>query len=233
MKGICVTRYVEELKKEPVRGIDRSHKHPDHTQKVAAVPASSEKVASRHSNEDSCKDGGKHKGTQHALNEDGVLDLSQRGLLDPDLPVEDLADDIALLVLDDPRLLLVAVRRAEAVKGALAQLLEVVLRQEQLPGPNVTVVQSVKYNAHALVAGDQRGNTDHEGDGGQSAVAASGAGEGQNEGNHDSDQYSGNAEALCEGDPGWVAIADGPPDEIWVSLATQRCLNRLGNDAEC
>lgn len=67
------------------------------------------KVTVRDGDEDGGQDARSDKGTDQRLNKDGVLDLTQSWLLDPNLTVKDLADDIALLVLGDPRLILVAV----------------------------------------------------------------------------------------------------------------------------
>lgn len=55
------------------------------------------------------RDGCENDGTDEGLNEDGILDLAQRRFLDPYFAVEYLADDVALLVLDDPRFIFVAV----------------------------------------------------------------------------------------------------------------------------
>jgi hypothetical protein len=58
-------------------------------------------------NDDCCDDG---------LQEDSVLDLSESWLLNPHLTIEHLPDDIALVVLDNPWFVFVAVVGAEAVK---------------------------------------------------------------------------------------------------------------------
>ena len=62
---------------------------------------------------DSAEYGGQNtrsdKGTNQRLNENGVLDLSKCWLLDPDLTIKDFTNDVALLILGDPRFVLVAV----------------------------------------------------------------------------------------------------------------------------
>lgn len=62
---------------------------------------------------DSAEYGGQNtrsdESTDQRLNEDGVLNLSKGWLLNPDLTIKDFTDDIALLVLGDPRFILVAV----------------------------------------------------------------------------------------------------------------------------
>ena len=63
----------------------------------------------RHSTEDTNYDEGDDCCTEYRLQEDGILDLAQRRLLDPYLPIENLADDVALLILCNPRLILVAI----------------------------------------------------------------------------------------------------------------------------
>lgn len=56
--------------------------------------------------------------TQDGLQEDGVLDLAESGLLDPDLAVEDLSDDVALLILGHPGFVFVAVAGPERLEGS-------------------------------------------------------------------------------------------------------------------
>lgn len=65
-----------------------------------------EEVASGNCAEDTDSNTADNERTEDGLDEDGVLDLAKSGLLDPDFAVEDLADDIALLVPSDPRLVL-------------------------------------------------------------------------------------------------------------------------------
>lgn len=65
-------------------------------------------VAPGNHNKDHHQDRRAQDRTEDSLNEDGVLDLAKGGFLDPDLTVEDLADDVALVVLGDPGFVLVA-----------------------------------------------------------------------------------------------------------------------------
>jgi len=58
----------------------------------------------RHSAEDADENARKHECAEQTLKEDGILDLAKGWLLDPDLTVEDAADDVALGILRYPRL---------------------------------------------------------------------------------------------------------------------------------
>lgn len=60
--------------------------------------------------EDTSEDGGDDECSEKRLDENSVLDLTKSRFIDPDLAVEDFAEDIALLVLRDPGLVFVAVR---------------------------------------------------------------------------------------------------------------------------
>ena len=63
-----------------------------------------EEVAVRYSAEDANEHGREHEGAEQTLEEDGVLDLAKSRLLDPDLAIEDAANDVALGILGYPRL---------------------------------------------------------------------------------------------------------------------------------
>lgn len=65
-----------------------------------------EEVASRNGAEDADCNTAEDERTKDRLDEDSILDLAESGLLNPDLAVEDLADDVALLVFGDPWLIL-------------------------------------------------------------------------------------------------------------------------------
>ena len=64
----------------------------------------------RYSTEDANDHDRKNERAKYRLHEDGVLDLAEGRLLDPNFAVEYLADDVALFVLGNPRLVLIAVR---------------------------------------------------------------------------------------------------------------------------
>lgn len=81
-----------------------------HTLTVALHPQNRlEKVAMRYGTEDARQDTRKDQSPEDGLNENGVLNLAQRGLLDPNLSIKHLSDDISLFVARDPRLILVAI----------------------------------------------------------------------------------------------------------------------------
>lgn len=99
-----------------------------------------EKVASGDCAEDTDSNTTDNERTEDGLDENSVLDLAKSGLLDPDLAVEDLADDIALLVPGDPWLVLPRVAgsvRADSVCRVLLCVvaLWLVVRREELPRP--------------------------------------------------------------------------------------------------
>lgn len=87
------------------------------------------------------------------MQEDGVLDLSQSRLLDPDFTIKDLAYEVALLILRNPRLIFVAVCRVadKANMGRCAFAVNgVMLVCKELPWPEMTVMHPVK-NLELLV----------------------------------------------------------------------------------
>lgn len=65
-----------------------------------------EEVARGNSAKDADSNAADNERTKNGLDKDRVLDLAESGLLDPNFAVKHLADDIALLVLGDPGLVL-------------------------------------------------------------------------------------------------------------------------------
>ena len=63
-------------------------------------------IASRDGAEDTNGNTADNERTKDGLDEDSVLDLAKSRLLDPDFAIEDLADNVPLLVLGDPWLIL-------------------------------------------------------------------------------------------------------------------------------
>ena len=61
-------------------------------------------IATRYSAEDPNTDSRQDESTKDGLQKDGILNLSQSWLGNPDLAIEDLADDVALLVPSNPGL---------------------------------------------------------------------------------------------------------------------------------
>lgn len=66
-------------------------------------------VALWESAEDTDDDGRYDECAKNGLQEDGVLNLAEGRLLDPDFAVKDLASNVALLILGYPWLILVAI----------------------------------------------------------------------------------------------------------------------------
>lgn len=79
-------------------------------------------VAFRESTEYPNRDGRDDQRTSKTLQEDGVLDLPESRLLDPDLAIEDLTDDVAFLVFGDPGFVFVAVVAAKSVERTFAHI---------------------------------------------------------------------------------------------------------------
>lgn len=118
-------------------------------QQDTAVAAPLVEIAMRDSTEDTRDNSRTDKRTDHRLYEDSILDLAQRRLLNPRLAIKDLPHHIPLLVLCDPRLVLVAVRlpARECLEADFLELLLgvawVALILEHFPGTEVAVVQAV------------------------------------------------------------------------------------------
>ncbi len=127
------------------------------------------------SQEDGSDDRRDDKGGKQSLHEDGILDLTKSRLLNPDLSVEDLADDIALVVFSDPRLIFVAIGRPQAVERILFGIVgrRLILVAEEFPGAEMTMVHAMEnlasqfhrpqrnvpertYHAHALPGSKER-----------------------------------------------------------------------------
>lgn len=72
--------------------------------------------------ENSHRDGGDDQCTSKSLQEDGVLDLPESRLLNPDFAIKDFTDDVAFLVFGDPGFVFVAVGAAKRVEGTFAHV---------------------------------------------------------------------------------------------------------------
>lgn len=103
---------------------------------------------------------------------------------------------------------------------------------EELPGADVAVVHAVQYDAHALVGGDECADAYDKGNGGESAVAAAGAAEAQDDASDDAEEDGADTEGASKEDAGWVAVADGPADEVGVGLAAECRLDGVDDEAE-
>ncbi len=105
-----------------------------------------------------------------SLQEDGILNLSERWFLDPDLTIKDFANEVAFLVSRHPRLVLVAGLAAwTAVKGFFGQGVidgggagGVVVVCEKFPRTEMAVVKTVEDLSRSLISvvnGKKEGGT--------------------------------------------------------------------------
>lgn len=192
------------------------------------------KTAVWYGTEDTNNDERKNEGTENGLQENGVLDLAKGGLLDPDFAIKHLADEIALLVLGNPRLILVTVAGVLSSKslhrvGFEVEAFGFVVRGEQFPGSQMSVMHAVKNNAHSLPGSDESRNTDEETDEGEDAPGSTGAAESDEDSCNKTTYNSTDTEASSKDDTGTVAIADSPANEVGMSLTAQRPLDRVSN----
>jgi hypothetical protein len=205
--------------------------------KIVVEMFSSEIVALRESAEDADDDAREDKGTENSLQEDGILNLAKGRLLDPDFTVKDLADDIALLVLGNPGLVLPTVggvMRHNGIERVRLHLIagRVVVGREQLPGAHVTMMHAVQNDAHALPSRDERGDAEKKSDDGEHAPCSASAAEGNDGGSHDTSNDATNAETTSKDDARTVAVTDGPANEVGVSLEAEGPFNCLDDVAE-
>ena len=189
-----------------------------------------EEVASGDCAEDTDSNTADDERTEDGLDENGVLDLAKSGLLDPDLAVEDLADDIALLVPGDPRLVLPRVAgsvRADSVCRVLLCVvaLRLVVRREELPRPQVAVVHAVEDDTHALPSSNERGDADDEANQRKNPPGTTSTAESEDDGDNETGNNATDAQTTRKDDARAVAVTDRPADEVRMSLATQRPLD--------
>ena len=182
------------------------------------------KVTPRHSTEDADKDRAQDKRAQDGLQENRILNLAERGFLDPDLAVEDLAHEVALTVARHPRLVLPRIGRLARDGGARDGLFVqhvLGLVAEEFPGSHVPVVHPVQDDAHAFPGGDQRRDADEPAHEGDYAPCSAGGAEGEEEVCDQAGQDAEDTESAGEDDPRTVAVADCPADEVGVCLLAQ------------
>jgi hypothetical protein len=91
----------------------------------------------------------------------------------------------------------------------------------KLPGVEVAGVGGVQDEAEAFEGRYDGAETDEPEEGGEDPVPARGVGEGEDGGDGEADGDAFDAEAADEEHAGFVAVADGPADEIGVGLAAQ------------
>lgn len=196
-----------------------------------------EKVAMRHGAENADENGRQHERAQQALQEDRVLNLAQRGLLNPDLAIENAADDVALGVLWNPGLVFKGIRAGadERVMGSglfIGKGNFVRGIGEKFPWTEVTVVHAVEDHAHAFPSGDECGDTDEPADEGKNAPGATSRGESDEQVCNEAGSDGENSQTTGEDDAWTVAVADSPSDEVGVGLPAESKLHSGNNIAE-
>lgn len=201
-------------------------------QKHAAVNAAArlKEVSTRHVDENRRQDTAKQKRSKHRLDENRILDLSQRRLLDPDLAIKDLSHNIALLVLDNPWLILVRFSSPSGIHRCLLTLGLWVLKQ--LPWAEVAVVHAVEDDTHALVSSNQSGSTKDPEESCNSAETTLLLGKGEEDRDEETGEDEEEAEGTSEDDTSAVAVADSPADEVWMRLAAKGGLDGAVDVAE-
>lgn len=175
--------------------------------------------------EDADKNDGKDEGAKDRLKKDGVLDLTQSGLLNPDFTVKDLADDVALFVSRNPWLIFVAVavRADESLlrHSSLFHCRQLLIIDEKLPGTKVTVVHSVEDNTHALPRSNQGRDANEETNESQASPATTSAAKSDEKAGHEAGNNAADTETTGKDDARSVAVANGPANKVGVGLTAQ------------
>ena len=82
-------------------------------------------------------------------------------------------------------------------------------------------MQAVKDNAHAFGGGDQGGCTDNQTDSSECTVASTDIAECEKKFDDDTNDDETDAETAGEDNAGSVAVANGPPNEVWMELVAE------------
>jgi hypothetical protein len=93
-------------------------------------------------------------------------------------------------------------------------------------------VGGMEDEAEAFVGGYDGAEADEPEEGGEDTVPARGVGEGEDCGDDEAGGDAFDAEAADEEYAGFVAVADGPADEIGMGLAAQGCVGDLEGGVE-
>lgn len=80
-------------------------------------------------------------------------------------------------------------------------------------------------DTHTFPGSDERRDADNKANQGKDPPATTSAAESQDDGDNETSDDAADAQSTGEDDTGTVAVANGPADEIGVSLATERPLN--------
>lgn len=184
------------------------------------------------SNKDGRQRAAQQQRSKNGLDKDGVLDLAQSRLLDPHLTVKDLAYNITLLVLDNPRLILVAVVGAKRVEATLAEIILGLLlsMDKQLPGTHMAVMHAVQNDTHALVCGNKCADAEHKRNSRDGTVAASNTAKNHEDAGNKADEDQADTKSAGKEDTGRVAVANRPTNKVGVSLAAKRRLDSVDEE---
>ncbi len=112
------------------------HQEQDKRRKRAGE-SHSELIKCRQCDKDGNHGGRAKYGNEHGLQEDGVMNLPQCWLLDPDFTVKYLSHEVSLVVLCNPGLGLVPVLASEAVEGVTLERVCIFCIHKQFPGMKV------------------------------------------------------------------------------------------------
>lgn len=190
----------------------------------------------RHRNKHSNQHPPNHRPTQQALHKDGILNLPQRRLPDPNLPIKHLPHHVPPLIFHNPRLALKTIPRPKALKRPLLprrSLLDLLpLSQKQLPRPHMPMMHPMQHDTHPLPRRHQRRRPQHPPDRHQRAPPARARRQRQQHRGNDTRDDQSCAEDAREEYPRRVAVADGPADEVGVGLAAEGGLDGADDVAQ-
>lgn len=190
----------------------------------------------RHRNKHSNQHPPNHRPTQQALHKDGILNLPQRRLPDPNLPIKHLPHHVPPLIFHNPRLALKTIPRPKALKRPLPprrSLLDLLpLSQKQLPRPHMPMMHPMQHDTHPLPRRHQRRRPQHPPDRRQRAPPARARRQRQQHRGNDTRDDQSCAEDAREEYPRRVAVADGPADEVGVGLAAEGGLDGADDVAQ-
>jgi hypothetical protein len=171
------------------------------------------------------------------------LNLSESWLLNPHLAVKHLPDDIALVVFRDPWFVFVAIMGAKAVKRSSFQVIArgiIVISREELPWSKVTMMHAVKnlarsvriisgvpstHNTHALPGCKEGRDANDKPNCRDCSPCTGGRADGEQDNAEKATKDTTNAELFSEELARWIAVADGPTNEVGMRLLTKRSLD--------
>lgn len=205
---------------------DSTQRYAEHMHLIVVAFGKCTKYSHGNRSDDQC--------TSKGLHEDGVLDLTKSGLLDPDFAIKNFTDDVAFLVFGDPGLVFVTVGAAESVERAFAHIQRgfIVVLGEKFPWAEMAMVHAVEDDTHALPGSNECCNTNHEANGRKNSPASTCVTESDENGANDTTKDAGNAKTTGEDDTRGVAVANGPSNEVGVGLVTQRPFDRVHDNSE-